>query len=802
MMFESLFKELRWSVRNLAKRPFFTLLIVVTLGLGIGANSAIFSFINGILIDALPYPDADRLVRIESLRGEETGRLSLAEIRDLDELPIFEAVSSYRPAIYNLSGGGPPEVVSSAIAGSALFDVLGVPLLHGSSFPADHDVTPARGVVLAHDFWQRRFGGDPNLLDQSITLDASPGYVVHGILPPDFDFLFDVGLFRSAAYFPAQITKRSIRGTYALARLKPGVTYREAQAELDSLATRLERNYPDTNRGLGLRMTSLEELYTGDVRPYLLLLSTAVGLILLIACANVINLLLTRAAGRLQEVALQTALGASRGRILRQGLAESLLLALMGGALGLLLGMWWMRALRALVGSELPVWMTIELDARVLMFTFLISILAGLLAGLVPVLQTWRGDLASVLREGARGTVGHPRLRHGLVIAEVALAFLLLAGAGLMLASFSRLLDSDPGFEDEQILTFRIDLPWKKYPSESEETVVFFDELLARLDALPSVEGAAINNNLPLAGGEVRSASEILLIGQSAEDASRNPFVNQKRVSASYFEVMGIRLERGRLFADTDRGDDRDVAIVSQELAERLWPGRDPLGQQLKVGDLEQEVDWITVVGVVQSVRHDDLAGPPALDVYVPFPQHPTAYQFGVVRSTLPPVTLADAVARVVQAVDPDQAIFDIAPMSERIAAKVWQRRVARTLFGLFGLLASVLAAVGLYGVMSYVIRQRTREIGIRMALGGSPLDALVRALREALVLVAGGITIGLVAAFGLSRLLTRFLYDVAPNDPTVLVLVMALLLVVSLLAGFLPAWRAARISPVVALRD
>jgi putative ABC transport system permease protein len=802
--------DLRSSTRSLVKTPVFSLIVVLTLALGIGANTAVFSFVNGILLRPLPFHEPERLVRIESLRGGHPGGISLRELQDLREQMggVFAAVTSYRPgAAYNISeGDGPPEEATAALVSRDLFEVLGVPLAHGGPWPPEYDRERSFGVVLSHGFWQRRFGGDPAILGRKITLDAAPNYVVHGILPPGFDFPDGVDIHRSPVISPQQLEDRSLRGPYGLARLAPGVTHEQARAALEAFGRRLAEQSPDTNRGVGFGLTPLAETYVGEVRPYLLLLLAAVGFVLLIACVNVVNLLLARAVRRDQEIAVRVALGSSRGRLIRQLLGESLLLGLAGGAASLALAALGVRALRALVRADLPSWMEIGLDGRVLAFTLVISLLAGVLAGLAPALQASRPDLGTLLRQATRGgsdSRGRSRLRRGFVVAEIALACVLLAGASLMVQSFDRLRRVDLGFQPQNLLTFRVALPWSKYAPE--DSIAFYRDLLQRLEALPGVTAAGMASNLPLthvasgAGGDDDRPVPVAE-GQSVEEQLANPYVNLQRVSPGYFRALGLRPREGRLLAETDRKEALPVAVIDSELASRLWPGQSALGKRLRAG--RESSTWREVVGVVPAVRQEALTGSPAYDLYVPHLQAPSVNQYLVLRTTIPPARLIEPATRAVWAVDPDQSNYDVATMEERIADRIWQRRVASVLFTTFAVLAALLAAVGIYGVTSYGVSQRTREIGIRMALGAQRRDTLRLILEETLRLTLAGVATGLVAAFLLTRLMESLLYTVSATDPLTFLLVPLLLIAVALLAGFLPARRGTRIEPLVALRS
>jgi putative ABC transport system permease protein len=807
---ETVLQDVRNACRLLVQKPGFTFIVVLTLALGIGANSAIFSFVNAVLLRPLPYKEADRLVRIESVRGTESGRISMLELQDLKEqVSAIESIAAYMPgARYNASGDGPPLEILSTLSTRNLFEVMGVQLLHGDTWPEEYDLQRNFGVAISYELWQERFGGDPHVIGQKITLDAAPFYTIFGILPPGFNFPSDARLFRSIAINDRvpNYKDRAARNVYAVARLKPGVNVEQARAELAAFSSRLEQAYPDINRGLSFSLVPLRDLYVGEVRPYLLLLLGAVAFVLLIACANVVNLLLSRALAREKEIAIRTALGAVRNRLVRQLLTESLLLALLGGLAGLALSYWWVSALGNLTHAQLPPWITVGIDFKVLAFTFLLSVLTGILAGLAPALQASRPDLNELLKEGTRGSsAGAPRqqFRRALVMAEIALALMLLVGAALMVQSFIRLQQVDLGFNANHLLTFRVALPWRKYQGEEgmPRIALFYRQALEKLATLPGVESVAATGNLPLSGEAENAKLTFTAEGQSQEEQQRNPYVNDLRVSPNYFQAMGIRLVRGRFLNEQDTTTTQRVTVISERLAERLWPGGEAIGKRVKVGGLDSRGHWMIIVGVVGNVKHEQMSGDGGLDLYASYLQVPDANMYLLLKTDVPPLTVTDAATRVIWAIDAEQATFDFMTMEARVTATVWQRRASGALFVVFAALALVLAAIGIYGVMSYAVRQRTREIGIRMALGASSRDVLRMVIAESMRLVLFGSIAGLVAAFGLSRIVASLLYGVSATDPLTFFGMPVLLALVALLAGLIPALRAARVDPMVALR-
>jgi putative ABC transport system permease protein len=808
---DTLWQDLRFGARTLIKKPSFTFVVVLTLALGIGANTAIFSFVNALLLRPLPYREADRLVRIATLRGKEEGRLSMLELKDLrEQTQVFESVAPYVPgAQYNYSGDGPPEELAAALVSRDLFNTLGVPLLHGGLWPESYDRERNFGVILTYDLWKRRFGGDPNVLGRKIALDAAPFYVIYGVTPQGFNFPGNAQLLRSIGindYMP-DFKNRDARNVYAVARLKPGVSYEQAGAELNAFSRRMSETYPSINAGLSFTLKPLRDLYAGDVRPYLWLLLAAVGLVLLIACANVINLLLARSLAREREIAIRTALGAGRSRLIRQLLTESLLLAIAGGTAGLVTGWGWVKLLRPFVRAEMPAWVAIEIDWRVLGFTMAVSILAGLIAGLAPALQASKPDLNELLKEGAKGSQGGARqqLRKALVIAEIALALALLIGAGLMVKSFLRLQQTELGFRPDNLLTLRVALPWRKYataPTPDQATAKqFYQQLLERLAALPGVESAAITSNLPLSSERQEGKLTFTVEGQSVEEQQRNPYLNALRASPNYFQTIGVQLLKGRLLNEFDKEESERVGVISRRLAERAWPGQDPIGKRLKTGGVNSQGRWTTVVGVVGDVKHEEIAGEGGFDLYVSYQQFGDANMYLLLRTEVAPMALAESATRAVWSVDPEQSTFDTMTMEDRIAGVIWQRRLSGALFAVFAGLAMALASVGIYGVMSYIVSQRTREIGVRMAMGARPRDVLKLVIGQGAKLIAAGLGAGLIVAFIAARIINSLLYQVSATDPLTYLVLPSLLAAVALLACYIPARRAMKVDPMTALR-
>ncbi|HEY7816641.1 MAG TPA: ADOP family duplicated permease, partial [Vicinamibacteria bacterium] len=685
--------QLRFDIvsgfRALLARPVLTALVVSTFALGIAANSAIFSIVEAVLLKPLPFEEPDRLVQIDTLRGAERGKLSMREVRDIEEeTDLFEVVAPYIPGSqYTLKGEGRPEKPPAILVSSKLFNVLGVPLLHGEIWPDHFDRERNFGLVLSHRLWERQFGSDPNVIGKTSPLDASPtvrtAYTIHGIAPEGFDFPFKSDLYRSLYVSPRfpDLEHRTARNVIAIGRLRDGVSHGEARSALRVLGDRLAAQHPGSNRGVSLEVTPLAEVYVSGVRPYVLLLLGGVGLVLLVACANVGNLLLTRALSRGQEVAVRMALGAGRGAVVRQLLVESLLLSILGGLLSIPLSRLWLGAITATVRLDLPTWMTVDLNRTVLAFGLLLTVATGILAGLVPALRASSSDVAARIHSGSRriGSREEERIRGALVVGEIAICLVLLAGAGLMLRTVWSLLRTDLGFDPRNLLTFQLALPWTY---DDEQKTVFHREVLARLEALPGVDAAALDNDLPLARVGQAERALIQEERQSEDERLKNPYVNVHRVSPGYFEAMRIPILDGRALEDFDRENGERVAVVSESLAEWLWPNESALGKRWKRVLEGQESPWLRVVGVASNVRHDAVDAESGYDAYLSSWQFVDGWNHVVLRTTVEPMTLSEDVLRTIWSVDPDQAVFNFQPMESLAAATVWQKRIAALLFG------------------------------------------------------------------------------------------------------------------------
>jgi putative ABC transport system permease protein len=807
---ETLSQDVRYNFRLLRRDPGFALLLIVTLTLGVAAATTIFSVVNAVLISPLPYKDAGRLVLVweRNVQKERlTNAVSPANFADWrDRLDAFEDIGASRDQFYTLTGQGEPEMITSYRFSANFFPLLGVAPALGRTFAPEEDRPGQdRVVVLSHKLWQRRFGGDRSVVGRPITLNGE-NYSVVGVMPPNFDYPGGgVELWTPLALTPAHWDNRSLRALRLLARLKPGVTPEQAQAKLAALTGQLAAQYPETNAGWDGNVERLRDNYAGDIRLPLLVLLGAVCFVLLIACANVTNLLLVRTTARQRELTLRTALGASRSRIVRQLVTEGLTLSLIGSALGLLLALWSVNSLLALFPTtisnfNIPRLDNIPFDARVLLFALGLTLLTGMVFGVTPWLQTSKVNLNDSLKEGGRSTSGRGRrLLEALVVAEVGLAMVLLVGAGLMIRSFIRLQQTDLGFRTENALSLRMTLPAYKY-SKPEQRGLFVEEVLRQVSAVQGVAAAGTVNFLPLSGWQGSRAFTVE--GQQAANAAEQPEADYRVVSADYFKAMGIPLLSGRQFDARDAASAPQVAIVNEVMARRFFPGQDPLGKRVNVGGLDKP-DWRQVVGVVGAVRHLGLADEPRPEIYRPFSQDPFPLVSLVVRSTTTdPQALAASVRNAIRAVDKDQPISYVMSMGELAAESLALRRVTMYLITLFAVIALFMAAVGIYGVMAYSVSQRTREIGIRIALGAQRRDIMRLVVGRGLLLTVCGLGLGLVSALLLTRLVSSLLYGVSAADPLTVAGISIFLAAVAFLASYVPARRAVRVDPLVALRD
>ncbi|HEV2829868.1 MAG TPA: ABC transporter permease [Pyrinomonadaceae bacterium] len=798
---ESLLQDLRYGIRSLWQRPGFTAIAVITLALGIGANTTLFSFVNGILLRPLPYKDPSQLVILDEnapKQGIKSFGVSYPNFVDWrQQNHVFEDVTSYQPNSISLVGAGEPERLPGARISHGLFELLGVAPSLGRTFTAEEDQPETDNVVIiGHGLWQRRFAAADNAVGQTLTVNGRARTII-GVMPPDFKFPETAELWVPLALNEKLFT-RTDHGLNTIARLKPNVTLGQARAEMSNIARHIEEQNPVTNEGLGVDVWPLRDRLVGDYRDALLILLGVVAFVLLIACANVANLLLARSSARHKELALRAALGASRTRIVRQLLTESALLSVLGALLGVLLAVWGKNLLLAAIPGDMPFWMKFDLDLRVLGFTLAISFLTALAFGIAPALQASRTDLNEALKEGGRsGGTGHNRMRNLLVVAEVALSLVLLVGAGLMARSFAKLGQVHSGFNPENVLTLEVPLTRAKYPEGAQQSA-FFHELMTRIGALPGVSSAAATSDLPLRGGWGRS---LTVEGRPVQSVGQAPMINHAVVTPNYFRTLGIPLLEGRDFTEADQATAMKVTIVDERLARQYWPGESPLGKRIRFGPPESNEPWHTIVGVAGAVRHARLDRELNQTIYVPYHQIPVNWMAVAVRTTVEPRSLAGAVKKEVLALDKDQPTANLLTMKEIVSRSIWQQRFYAMLFGLFAALALVLAAVGIYGVMSYAITQRTHEIGIRMALGADRLKVLKLTLGQGMKLALTGVVLGLVASYGLTRLMSGLLFGVSTTDTGTFVSIAVFLVGVTMLACYLPARRATKVDPLVALR-
>jgi putative ABC transport system permease protein len=803
---ETLVRDLRYGVRRMLKRPGLTAVVVVALALGIGANTAIFSVVNGVLLNPLPYPKPDRLAMVwmnnTRMKMDEDIH-SYPNYRDYKEQNrTFEQLAVYSPRSFNLTGEGEPARVTGAAATSDLLPLLGVQPVMGRTFTAEEDEEGKGAVaVLGYGLWRGRFGSDPNVLGKTITLNGKPRTIV-GVMPAGFHFPNgDSDLWIPLAAPRELAGARSAFWLYMVGRLKPGVSRDEAQADMGTIAAHLAEAYPNELEGLGANVVGLHDQVVGKLRPALLVLVGAVAFVLLIACANVANLLLASAAAREREIAIRAALGAGRRRLVRQLLTESVLLFLVGGVGGVLIAYWGLAALLAVSPADLPRLDQVKIDGRVLAFTFAVSLVTGLLAGLVPALQGSIRELGDSLKEGGRSSTagrGAGRLRDALVVAEVALSLVLLIGAGLMIASFLHLQKVDLGFDTDRLLTMQFALSGARYANDSQ-IVAFTDDLLARSAAAPGVKSVGAITSLFLS--KTPDSTNFSIEGRPDMAPSERVEVPLDSISPNFFEVVGAPLLQGRSFTAADRAGALPVVIINETMAKRFWPGEDPVGRRMKYGTQESEDPWLTIVGVVGDMRRTGYDESVRCETFLPLAQNAAGRLTIVARAEGDPSGVAPTLREQVRAVDPDQAVFAVRTVDEMLGDMVAQRRLTMLLIGTFAALALLLASVGLYGVISYAVTQRTHEIGVRMALGAQVGDILRLVVGKGMALAASGIALGLVAAFALTRLMAGLLYGVSATDPLTFAGISLLLALVALVASYGPARRAARVSSVIALR-
>jgi putative ABC transport system permease protein len=812
---DTLLQDLRYSLRRLAKSPVFTGIVVLTLALGIGANTAIFSAVNAVLLRPLPYRESHQLVTIEHLYPSLDLEAPVSVPGFLDykrKARSFTSVAVQTGWQVNLTGIDEPVRLQGQRVTGEFFTTLQVPALLGRTLqPGEDSAGQDRVAVLSYDVWRRIFGGAPDIVGRSLSLNGE-SYQVVGVMPSGFRDFFNrnAEVWAPLVFRPEQMTddNRTTEFLNLTARLRPGVPVEQAAGEMRTIAEQLKRDYPDNYPdNWSLIVTPLSVQATGNVRPALLVLLGAVGFVLLIACANVANLLLARAATRSKEIAVRTALGATRERLLQQLLTESVLVSLAGGVVGLLLAYAGVRALVAADIRNIPRADEIGIDGTVMLFTLGVSLLAGVLFGLAPAVHTATPDLHGALKEGGRGTTadrGSHALRRSLVVTEVALALTLLTGAGLLLKSFARLQQVDPGFDPAHLLTFNLALPQIRYPSDTSQ-IAFFDQVFPAIARVPGVVAAGGTSVMPFGGSWSTGSFDIE--GYEPPEDQPGPWGDIRVVSPSFFETLRIPLLRGRYLTDEDREGSRLVAVIDQEFVRRYWPNENPLGKRFTFGPPDGVTDttqneWIEVVGVVGHTAHEGLDAAPRIQLYLPYRQSGFPFMQVAVRTRGNPERYVNLVRDAVRSVDPDQPISNQAQMEELLSRSVGQRRLSMMLLSLFSGIALVLASVGIYGVMSYSVTQRARELGVRIALGADRADVLRLVLRQGMGLAVLGIGIGLGAALALTRLIESQLYGVTATDPATFALVAGVLATTALVANLIPALRATRLDPAVVLRE
>ena len=804
---ETLLKDIRYGVRGLWKRPGFTAVAVLTLALGIGANTAIFSVVNAVLLRPLQFRDPERLVMIwEDATFAGFPRNTPAPANYVDwktQTQSFEDVAASAESTFNLTGDGDPERVTAYQVTANFFPLFGVAPALGRTFVAEDDRPGAHRVaVLSHGLWQARYGSDPQIVNRDIQLDGEK-YTVVGVMPAGFQFMeSDVRLWVPIALEAEQLANRGGHYLKVVARLKPGVTLDQAQADLSAVMARIAKDHPgETLDGkLGAFAVPLREEFTGDVRSSLVVLLVAVAFVLLIACANVAGLLLARAVARRREIALRIALGASRPRVVRQLLTESLLLAAAAGIIGTVLAYWSFAFLQNLIPAQMALLTTLTLDTRILVFTLLVSLITGVVFGLVPALQSAKVDLNEALKQSTRVT-STGRLRSALIVFEVALSLVLLVGAGLLIQTLFQLFNQYSVLEPEKVLTMRTVLPRSKY-KEHPQRHAFYKQVLDRVEHLPGVTSAGYTTSVPLSwkGGTSGFVPE----GIASPIAGMAYDANHREVSANYLQAMNIPLRQGRYFDERDNETSMRVAIINETMARQYWPGENALGRRFNIGD-PNDGEWMQIVGIVADVRQMGLDEPVKAEMYLPYQQVTDWPGFIprelAIRTAGDPSSLVGSVRQIIREVDPDQPISNIATMSEVLGVEAEQRRMGMIMLVAFAGLALLLASLGIYGVLAYFVTQHTNEIGVRIALGANRHNILALVLKKGMGLTLLGVAIGLAASFALTRLMSSLLFGVKASDPLTFLVVPLLLATVALLACWIPARRATRVDPMVALR-
>ncbi|MGH7571207.1 MAG: ABC transporter permease [Gemmatimonadota bacterium] len=799
---DTVFQDLRYAFRSLRKSPGFAAIAVLCIALGIGVNTTIFSAFNGLFLRPLPFAAPDRLVSINeastAFGGWSWNEVAYPNFVDwTEESDVFAGAAAYEGHAFNLSGESAPVYVGGGAVSTSFFEVLGVRPLIGRGFlPDEGEPGPSGVMVLGHDLWQQRFGGDPRVVGRTLRLDGEPHTVI-GVMPAGFRFPE-----RSELWVPLSLDPDEGRGNHSypnVARLAPGATIAQANAALAPITERLQRDFPETNATISALVVPLRDsLLAGEVKTILYIMLAAVGFVLLIACANVANLFLARATERRDELAIRSAVGAGRGRLVRQLLNEGLIVAAAGGAVGILIAAWGLDLIRMGIPVDLPYWIRFDIDGRVLLFTFAISMGTGLVSAILPALRASRPDVNEVLKKGGRRGAGRTRnrLRGALVVSELALSVVLLIGATLMIRSFLGLQHADPGFDPARLLSLSVHLAGDAYDADDERTD-FLSRTIELVEALPGVESAAAVNLIPLSGSN--TSTSFTVEGQPVA-AGEEPGADYRPITTGYFRTLGIPLLSGRDFTESEVRGEGQVVIVNETMAERFWTGKDAVGKRIRLSGGDE---WQTVVGVARDVQEQRLGEPAESQFYQPYSQRPWATMSLVVRTSLPdPARVVPSIRGAIAGIDPSLALYQIEPLEQVVERSFWDRRLYGWIFAAFAGIALLLAAMGVYGVTAYTVSRRTHEIGIRMAMGAEARHVISRMIGQGLRPVLLGLGLGLVLAFGVTRVLAGFLYGLAPTDPLTFAGIALFLALIALLACYLPAWRATRVDPLIALRD
>jgi putative ABC transport system permease protein len=804
-MLDTFQQDLFYGFRMLWKKPGFSIITIATLALGIGASTAIFSVVNGVLLRPLPYKDAERIITVwqdDRRRGIAQQKVSPPNFLDYKQRNhVFESMAALRAYGLDYTGEGEPETLQAWLVSEGFFEIVGVSASYGRTFLPEEYQPGQRVVLLSYGLWNRRFGGDPKTVGQTMALDGRP-YTIVGILPPGFHFTEKRELMVPYIISEAEKRRRSAPYLSVYARLKPGVTLEQAGADMNTIAAQLAQEYPQTNKEVGITTIPLPKQYLGEVRPALLMLFGAVGLLLLIACTNVASLLLVRGAQRGREFAIRAALGATRKRLVKQLLIENIILALLGGLLGLALG-WSVHLILKLSPGNLPRIGEVRLDGTVVAFALGVSVLTALIFGLLPLLQLSKPDLQGTLKEGGRTATGgfmHHRLRSLLVVSEIALALVLLVGAGLLARSFIRLLQTDPGFAVNNVLTLQVHI-YNLNP-KPEQQIAYFEQVLERLTNLPGVINAAAVSAPPFVGeGSIEINNPFVIEGQAPPPPGQEPTAYQTVVTTNYFQTLSIPIIRGRVFTRNDNKQSVPVALINNTMARRHWPGEEAVGKKLTISWSNQPLT-LEIVGVVGDVRHTGLDSSPRPEIFLHHSQAPFGSMTFVVRTADDPLKLLPEIKGELWAVNKSQPIYSIRTEEQLVSESLSSRRFSLFLLGLFAVISLVLAGVGLYGLISISTSQRTQEIGVRIALGAQTSTIMKMVIGEGVILALLGIGVGLIGSFLLTRFLNSMLFGIRPTDPLTFASISILLVLVALLASYIPARRATRVDPLIALRQ